>query len=279
MIAIDYWVDGKVELMNLIFYYNAGIVLGTGISYVFARRFLTRKFMYNAAWLGKMWHFGKYVFATNVSSSVFRNTDQFVVSSVYGSGVVALYSVCVRIANLVDVPSQVLGDILFPKSAEVMREGNLERVKFFYEKAVGVVLAICIPGSLFIMFVPKFILSIISGGEYVEAAYLLQLTMGYGLFLPFIKQFGTIMDSTGSPKLNFPVMTIIAVLNIGICTVAALHFGPAGAAYGTMTSYLICFIITSSILYKNSMPVLAIASNTCSSSTRKHTSYFNRSFY
>jgi lipopolysaccharide exporter len=123
-------------------------------------------------------------------------------------------------------------------------------VKFFYEKAVGVVLAICIPGSLFIMFVPKFILGIISGGEYVEAAYLLQLTMGYGLFLPFIKQFGTIMDSTGSPKLNFLVMTIIAVINIGICTVAALHFGPAGAAYGTMTSYLICFIITSSILYK-----------------------------
>jgi lipopolysaccharide exporter len=250
MISIDFTLHGQVDLIRLILYFNAGIVLGTLTSYFFARRFLRNQFIYSKIWLGRMWHFGKYVFGTNLSASVFRNTDQFIVSSVYGSAAVALYGVCVRISNLVDVPSQVLGDILFPKSAEVMREGNLERVKFFYEKAVGVVMAICIPGSLLIFLLPKFILGIVGGGEYVEAAYLLQVTMAYGLFLPFIKQFGTIMDSTGFPKTNFLVMTIIAVINIGICSVFAREFGIVGAAYGTMTSYLICFIITSAILFK-----------------------------
>lgn len=250
LIAIDYAIDKHVDLLSLIIYYNIGIVLGTFVSYFFARRFLLRQFRYNPKWLATMWHFGKYVFGTNLSASVFRNTDQFIVSSVYGSGAVAWYGVCVRISNLVDVPSQVLGDIMFPKSAEVMREGNMEKVKFYYEKAVGVVLAICVPGSLVIFLFPKLVLAIVGGGKYVQAAHLLQLTMAYGMFLPFVKQFGTIMDSTGFPKTNFLIMTIIAVINVFICSVFARNFGIEGAAYGTMTSYFICFLITSGILYK-----------------------------
>ncbi|UYQ95241.1 flippase [Chitinophaga horti] len=250
LIVADYLIHKHVTLLSLIIYYNAGIVLGTIISYFFARRFLLKQFRYSSKWLSTMWHFGKYVFGTNLSASVFRNTDQFIVSSLHGTGIVALYGVCVRISNLVDVPSQVLGDILFPKSAEVMKSGDLNKVKFYYEKAVGVVMAICIPGSLFIFLFPKFVLLVVGGDKYVEAAQLLQLTMAYGLFLPFIKQFGTIMDSTGAPKVNFLVMTVTAIVNIGICSVFARQFGIPGAAIGTMTSYFLCFLVTSAILHK-----------------------------
>lgn len=250
LILIHFLSGRPVSLTALIIYFDIGILVGAVISGAYARKFLQRAFMPDRQWLKKMWNFGKFTFGTNVSSTVFRNTDQVLVSIFFSTTGVALYNVCLRISNLVDLPSQVLGDILFPKSAQVMDEGNPGHVRYYYEKAVGVVLAICIPGSLFIFLFPKFVIGIIAAAKYQEAAYLLQITMAYGLFLPFIKQFGTIMDSTGMPRTNFIVMTITAVLNVGICTLFVYLFGLPGAPFGTLASFVICFIITQTILYR-----------------------------
>ncbi|MBO9154225.1 lipopolysaccharide biosynthesis protein [Chitinophaga sp. GCM10012297] len=239
-----------IQLVNLIWYYNFGIAGGTVLSFIFARKFLHTGMNLTGEWVKKLWHFGKYVFGTNISSSIFRNTDQVVVASMVSTSAVALYGVCVRISNLVDVPSQVLGDILFPKSAKMMETGNLEGVKYYYEKAVGVILALAVPASLCIMMLPRLVLTIIAGKEYQEAAAILQVTIFYGLFLPFIKQFGTIMDSIGQPKLNFFVITFTAVFNIGSCITLSHFFGIMGAAYGSMLSYAVCLAITQTILIR-----------------------------
>jgi Na+-driven multidrug efflux pump len=58
------------------------------------------------------------------------------------------------------------------------------------------------------------------------------------------------MDSIGAPKTNFLVNTIVAACNIFICIYFTREMGLMGAAYGTMTSYGICFLITQSILYR-----------------------------
>lgn len=250
LIIISLLAGMHITLTTLAIYYNIGILCGALVSGIFARKFLIGRIRIDVQWTRKLWHFGKYVFGTNISASVFRNTDQFVISYYLSTASVALYGVCLRISNLVDVPSQVLADILFPKSAQMMEAGNMEKVKFYYEKAVGAILAIGLPVSLVVLLLPKLVLYIIAGAEYEVAAPILQITMLYGLFLPFIKQFGTIMDSIGLPKTNFAVTTVTAVCNIFICLILTSHFGLMGAAYGTMISYAICFLITQVILYK-----------------------------
>lgn len=241
---------GPIGLLDLIVYFNAGIISGTLAGWFFARKFLSGKYAFHAEWMGRLWQFGRFVFATNISSSIFRNTDQFIVASLISTPAVAMYGVCLRVSNLVDMPSQVLGDILFPKSARMMEGGNLAGVRYYYEKAVGSVLAIAVPASLVILLLPRLVIGIIAGSEYLEAATLLQLTIIYGLFLPFIKQFGTIMDSIGKPKVNFLVITITALINIPVCYAFTRQFGLHGAAYGMMTSYFVCFLITQLYLRK-----------------------------
>ncbi|MGN7723888.1 flippase [Chitinophaga sp. 22620] len=240
----------EISLINLVWYYNAGIAGGTILSFGFARKFLQAGINISKAWVKKLWHFGKYVFGTNISSSIFRNTDQIVVASMVSTSAVALYGVCIRISNLVDVPSQVLGDILFPKSARMMESGNLEGIKYYYEKAVGVILAMAVPASLVIMLLPRLMLTIIAGKGYQEAAAILQVTIFYGLFLPFIKQFGTIMDSIGMPRVNFFVITFTAAFNIISCITLTRLTGVMGAAYGSMLSYGVCLIITQVIMIR-----------------------------
>jgi lipopolysaccharide exporter len=250
LIVVQLLITGHISLFYMICYFDAGLLIGTFVGGSFAWKFLHKGLQLHKAWLGKLWHFGKFVFGTNIASSVFRNTDSFVISHFLNTSSVALYGVCTRISNLVDVPSQVLGDILFPRTAKMMEDGNLNMVKYYYEKAVGSILAIAVPASLVILLLPRLVISIIAGKGYLDAVPLLQVTIFYGLFLPFIKQFGTIMDSIGLPKVNFYVITTTAVCNIFICTFFTRELGLMGAAYGTMTSYGICLIITQTILYR-----------------------------
>lgn len=108
-----------------------------------------------------------------------------------------------RVINLADIPSQVLGDILYPKSSKQENAQNKGIIKYYYEKTVGAALCINIPVVLFMALFPKFIVLVLGGKQYLDAAPYLQLISVTGIFLTFLKYYGIITDSSGRPKLNF----------------------------------------------------------------------------
>ena len=67
-----------------------------------------------------MFHFGKYIFGTNVFSSLGRSADQFISAGLISADVVAYYNVVARINNMMDVPSFAIADVFFPKNVEAM---------------------------------------------------------------------------------------------------------------------------------------------------------------
>jgi lipopolysaccharide exporter len=240
----------SLSLNLLVLYYSLGIVVGAFVSYRFARKMLSGKFVINRAWVSKVWHFGKYVFGTNVSSAIFRSTDQFCVSYFLLPSVVALQSISLRVTNLTDIPSQVLGDILFPKSAQSVNDGNQGRIKFLYEKSVGAVLAFVLPTTVFILLFPKFILILLAGRGYAQAAPYLRVVILAGLFMPFLKQFGTIMDSTGKPGINFLIMALVAILHLCNCYFFIKNQFLIGAGIALIITQFIAFVITQNLLRK-----------------------------
>ena len=248
LIVITQLFYNRITLELLAIYYCVGIFVGALISYRFVRKYLTGTFIVTRTWLLRLWHFGKYVFGSNFSATIFRLTDLFFVSHFLFPAVVALQSISARIVNLTDIPSQVIGDILFPKSAQSGTAGNSSRIKFLYEKSVGGVLAFVLPATLFIFIFPKFILLIIAGRQYTDAAPYLQLIILAGLFLPFLKQFGTIMDSTAKPKINFIVISIIALINVLLCYFLIRRYDLMGAGYALLLTHLTGFMITQNIL-------------------------------
>jgi lipopolysaccharide exporter len=192
--------------------------------------------------------FGKYVFSNNLFSLIFRSTDSFMSASLISPVASAYYTTCARITNLVDVPSQVFGDIMFPKAAQVMKSNDREGLKRMYEKTVAATLAFTIPAILVIFLLPGFTLVVLAGNKYVEAVPVLQLVVFYGFFLPFIKQFGNIMDVLNRPQVNSLLMLIFAALNIGLNILAIKFFGIYGSAYATLLCYFLLFISTQIIL-------------------------------
>lgn len=230
-------------------YYLLAVTVSGIVGYFMARPYLKWDFSGTRVWGIRLWHFGKYVFGNNIFSQLFRSTDNFITANRFAPAVSGLYNACLRISNLVDIPSAVLADIIFPKMAK-FNASDKSSVRYMYERAVAATLIFSIPALLFLLIFPSFILRLLAGEEFVAAAPILRVTAFFGFALPFLKQFGTVMDGTGDPRTNFKVMCFGFVINVGINLAFVSRFGVMGAAFGTATTYVILFGVTQYLLNK-----------------------------
>ena len=242
--------NDHISLGLLVIFYTAGIFVGAIAGYVCASKYLSKTFVLSKLWINKLLHFGKYVFGSGVSTIVFGSAGQMTTSSIIAPALAASNSVASRVINLADIPSQVLGDILFPKSAKKENSQNKELIKYYYEKTVGATLCFIMPMVLFIVIFPKFIVLVLAGSQYLNAIPYLQLIAVTGIFLAFLKQYGIIIDSTGRPAVNFLTITFIALVHVAFTYFFIKQYGFLGAAYALSCSHVIGFIITQIILYK-----------------------------
>ncbi|MET0300207.1 MAG: oligosaccharide flippase family protein [Flavitalea sp.] len=241
--------DTKITNNALGILYLVSVIVGSAVGYYFVRSFVVFFRSDYAPWSKKLWRYGRFVFANNISSLLFRSTDSFATSNYFGPGISGYYNASLRISNLVDMPSQVIGDILFPKAAKYNADDK-KTIANIYEKTVGATLIFSIPALLVLLIFPAQILYLLAGDKFVEAAPILRITAFFGFILPFLKQFGTIMDATGHPDLNFRVMFTAFCINI-VNNIAGMYFfGIIGAALGTAFTYLIILTISQILLHR-----------------------------
>jgi len=238
-----------ISLELLAFFYLISVMAGGVAGIWFCRSYTQLDFKGYRPWIGKLWQFGKFVFGTNISSLLFRSTDQFITSRFYGTAVSGYYNACLRISNLVDMPSQVLGDLLFPKAAKY-NATDKGTVKHMYERTVGAIMMFSMPALLIVMLFPTTILHLLAGSKFDVAAPVLRITALFGFTLPLLKQFGTIMDATGHPQTNCWVNVTAFCINIVNNLIGVHFFGVIGAAMGTATTYFIICVVTQVILYR-----------------------------
>ncbi|MBE2230854.1 MAG: flippase [Chitinophagaceae bacterium] len=204
----------------------------------------------NWALLKEFLNYGKYVLGNNFFSLIFVSTDSFMTSRYVSSVALSYYSTGARLLNFADIPSQVLGDIMFPRAARLVASGTDEEVRRIYERTVAASLTLIIPIIALVLLFTDTIILVLAGPQYLEARHVLVILIFYALFLPFLKQFGNIMDARGLPHYNFWLMLVMAIVNIALNYILISYFGYRGAAIGTLTSYVIVFIITQYVLYK-----------------------------
>jgi O-antigen/teichoic acid export membrane protein len=158
------------------------------------------------------------------------------------------FNVAVRIMGLIEIPTNTMAVMVFPQSAKRVATGGTEAIKYLYEKSVGTVLALVLPCFLFISFFPDFVVHVIAGSKYPETVSIIRLTVIYCFFVPYSRQFGTILDSIGKPKTNFIFVVLAAVLNITLNFLMIRRFGIMGAVYATLIANAITFVFMQIIL-------------------------------
>ncbi|MGB1241770.1 MAG: flippase [Chitinophagales bacterium] len=240
-----------LTLMNLCLVQIVTAILGTATSYMFALPYIKFSKKVDWHWVRRLFNYGKFVFGTNLSAMLYKSIDKVMLGFV-SPAFVAVYDLAIRINNLIEVPTFSIATIVFPKGAQQMKTEGKPAMKRLYEKSVGTILALILPCVLFILLFPELIITILAGEKYLDAVGILQLTVIYGLFIPFANQFGTVLDAMGKPKINFRFVILGAALNIAsnYTFIFIFQYGLIGAAYGTLCTYGIMFVLNQWVLYK-----------------------------
>lgn len=225
-------------------------VAASFVAFTFTKKYLKFSSKIHWSWVKELFQYGKFTFGTNLSAMLHKNIDKWMLGGLIGRRAIGLYEPCIKVTNIVEVPTFSIASIVFPQSALKSKNGSKKQIKDLYERAVGAIMAFTLPCILFVLLFPKFVITVIASPEYLEASTLLCLTMLYGLFFPFANQFGTILDSIGRPQINFFFVVLGVVLNVFFNYIFITNFGLMGAAYGTLLTYIVTFVLNQIVLHR-----------------------------
>ena len=240
----------SLTLVNLVRLQIISLLWGTLVLMYFAKGYFYPKIDTDKKTMLRMFHFGKYIFGTNVFSAFGRSADQFISAGLISADVVAYYNVVARINNMMDVPSIAIADVLFPKNVEAMATSGTDKVRYYFERMVGTIVSILVPISIVIFLIPHLFIKILAGSKYYAAVPILQTVILFSFLRPFSYQFGTTMDAIGKPRINFWVNLLTMCLNYFFMYLGLRYIGWMGAAYGTVVSAILSFLIMYTVLNK-----------------------------
>jgi O-antigen/teichoic acid export membrane protein len=241
------------NLINLMWLQIAALFLGVVVLFFMSRSYLLKYLDFQPHIVSRMFHFGKFIFGTNLFSNLARSFDHFITAALLGNAgkpYVAYYNTVARINNMVDVPSLAAADVLFPKNVQTLENEGIEKVKYYFEKMVGTLLAVIVPVSLVIFIFPRFIIYILATSDYYGAVPILQLMILFSLVRPLSFQFGSTLDAIGKPNINFWANFFFMIIQLALTWFMLQKYGGMGAAYATAINSVITFFIMIAILKK-----------------------------
>lgn len=248
-VVAGYTLGVKLSLESLAYAQMTAIFVSGFVSFRYAKPFLAFARKVDWVWFRELRSYGFFTFGTNVSSMINKSIDSWMLGKLISPAAVTIFNPALRIANLVEVPTDTLTSILFPKLAErIAREGP-GAARHLYERAVGTITAFMLPVVIFFIVFADPVIQFIAGPGFEETVPILQITMLYGLIIPFNRFLGITLDAVGKAKTNFFFVLRNAAINIVSNYFFITHFGVIGAAYGTFTTYVLITVINQIYLH------------------------------
>lgn len=249
-VFISFLFHSRVSLINLIYVQAICIAAAIIAEYFFVQGNLRFSREIHSYWIGKLFGYGKFVFGTYLTTVLSGSINQMMLGTMISPVASASYNVAMRIVSLTDIPTNALGAILFPQSAKRFAEQGVEAGKYLYEKSVGTIIAILVPIVIFVFCFPHFIVRLVAGIKYGEAAPMVQFIILTCLFSPYDRFFGVILDSIGRAKLNFIIIVSFISLTLFLNYFLIGRIGIMGCIYGTIIADAIVVIIRQVLLFK-----------------------------
>jgi len=240
----------KTDLMTLVYVQMASVFISMLVAWKYTRQFIEFSYNFSKDWLKKIFHYGKYAFATSLSSILSGTIDQWMLSGMISPAASGSFNIAVRIVNLIDIPTNAVATIVFPQSAKRIETEGKSAVKYLYEKSVGTILAMVIPAIIFMYIFDGYIIRILAGDRYAATVPILNITLLYCVFGPFGRQFGVIIDSIGKTRITFIIVLVNTCVILVLNYIFIRKYGVIGAAYATLISNIFGFIIAQYILWK-----------------------------
>jgi lipopolysaccharide exporter len=249
-VFISYIFHARISLIELIYVQAICTAIAGFAEYFYIREYIRISWQVHMDWIRKLFSYGKFVFGTYLTTVLSGSINQMMLGTMISPAAAGSYNVAIRIVNLTDIPTNALGAIVFPQSAKRFATQGVEAGKYLYEKSVGTIVALLIPLVIFVFCFPGFVVRLVAGTKYGEAAPMIQFIILTCLFSPYDRFFGVIMDSIGRAKLNFVIIASFISLTLLLNYFLIGRIGIIGCIYGTLIADGVVVIVRQILLYK-----------------------------
>jgi O-antigen/teichoic acid export membrane protein len=213
-------------------------------------------FRYTRSVVIDIFHFGKFSMGTLLGSNLLRSSDTFIIGlSSLGKEGVAKFNVPARLLEIVEMPLRSFAVTALPQFARQYAEGNFEALRYEFERKAGMVFYLLLPISLISFIFADYIVLLIGGKGYADAALTLRLFASYMAILPLDKFSGVMLDTINKPNLNFYKILIMLFVNISGDFIGIALFGNVESVAVVSTATFLAGMIYGYIQLKKHMGV------------------------
>ena len=262
-------------ILNTVF--NLGTLL---LNYVYCKQKLHIKLKFgkiDIKLLKEIMAYSVWIFLNSIMDKINWNVDQFILGTISGTAVVAIYSVASQLNQMYLNFSTAIAGVMLPKVAkmEEQKATDEEFSQVFIQtgRIQYIVMALIMSG--FVLYGQEFINLLWVGPEYSQS-YIIACILMLPLTIPLIQNVGlNIIQAKNQYKFRVIVLFVFAIFNLIVTVFLAKLYGGIGAAIGTSLSIICGQIIFMNIFYykkthinipefwknilKMSIPVLVVA--------------------
>ncbi len=168
-------------------------------------------------------NFGKFTTFTLIGTNLLKSADAFIISlSSLGTSAVALYSIPLKLTEIMQVPLRSFVATAFPKMSKASIENKTGLVKNLFYTYSGALTLMFLPMIVLALFFSKELILILGGEEYISSSIpyggssiiIFKIFLLYMLLLPIDRLTGVSLDSLNMPKKNSYKIIIMVMANI-----------------------------------------------------------------
>lgn len=215
-------------VVNIVTSLVSSVTNWDGIKYILKVKRETVKLILN---------FGKYSTGTLIGSNLLKSADTFIIglSPFLGTAGVALYSIPLKLTEIIEIPLRSFALTAFPSMSKASIHGDNEKVKELFYTYTGGITFLIFPIMVLSFIFAKDLVYILGGPGYESTAIIFRIFCLYGLLLPMNRFIGVTLDSINLPKLNFYEVVIMVFTNIIGDSVVVFAFWYVVGALGIFT--------------------------------------------
>lgn len=216
IIIVTLMILKKMTLENMLILNVATNLLTDLVSYAWRLTHFYTIFKHSRAVILKIFHFGKYSLASNISSNLLRNTDTFIITFLLGPAALAIYNLPQRLMEIIELPLRSFVGTGMSSMAAAMNNNKKEEVLFIFKKYAGMLTFAFIPLALGGILFADLIVYILGGAKYqgTEAANIFRIFLVFSILYPIDRFNGVTLDIIHKPQVNFQKVLIMLTFSV-----------------------------------------------------------------
>jgi len=174
--------------------------------------------------LTELLNYGKYTLLTTTSSVLLVQSDLWIIDFMLGSAPVAIYSVAMRLMQIVDLPLRSIVTTAMSEMAIQYNRKNMHQVSYIFKKYAGMMTVAFIPIIIGVLLFGNFAILLYGGKQYsgTLASTTLSIFMVIAILFPLDRFNGLALDITNKAKINSYKVALMLLVKVVGAIVAIL---------------------------------------------------------